>query len=82
MQIGSSSVHIALSKRLGIECMGAIGSVHRFSGGFWSVIYSSNAAFRTTVHTTARIFREIGEIIKHFVRGKIKLVNEISNKLG
>jgi hypothetical protein len=49
-------------------------NVQRFPGGFRKAICSSHAAL-TAVNTKTRGFKKSVNILKHFARGKIKLVN-------
>jgi hypothetical protein len=50
-------------------------SVHRFPGGFRKAIGSSHAALDQLLTLQQEGFRKSEEILKHFARGKIKLVN-------
>ncbi len=50
-------------------------SVHRFPGGFRKTICSSHAALEQPLALQQEGLGKSMKILKHFARGKIKLVN-------
>jgi hypothetical protein len=57
-------------------------SVHRFLGGFRKAICSSHRTLEQLFELKQEGLGKSVKILKHFERGKIKLVNWIWNKLG